>query len=665
MTTPTQADRAARVKTVLPDDTLVLTHMDGIEALSRPFALRLGLISERPDLTADALLGTRISVSLDTEGRVRQFNGIVARFSIVDAGPVQTGRSLFRYEALVRPALWLLTLGAHCRFFHGRTVLDIVESVLEEYGIDFERACVARYPTLEHCAQYNETDFDFVSRLLERDGIYYYFDHENGMDRLTLADASSAVALDGPIEFARVLVDGLPLRESIYRWRRDEALTPGIAELTAFDFENADASARQQALFVRAATDAGERRLRMARYEMHYDTQGDGRRLAQARIEALQAQRAPVRGASSARAIRPGAAFSLAGHPRADQNGDYLVTQARYRIRSGDYAPHEPVSEGRAASRSEPVFDCAFRAVPRRQTFRPARVTPRPHAGLQTALVVAAPGDRMATERHGRVKVQFHWEQLDPPSESDSETDSGSMRRCWVRVAQGWAGSAWGMSFMPRAGQEVVVAFLDGDPDRPLIVGCVYNSANPPPYSLPEHEAMSGIRTAALSGDGGHNELRFDDKNLQVLLYTAGRADHYVKQSARTWIGEDAHAIVMGKDLVQVGEHDLTIGGGQRVKVGESASLSAGADVRHEAHANYSIKGERVHVKGGASVVIEAAAMLTLKCGGSFITLTPGEVQVSGPLVGLNSGGAAGSAPGGAPDMPSKPEQADDGSLTA
>ena len=236
------------------------------------------------------------------------------------------------------------------------------------------------------------------------------------------------------------------------------------------------------------------------------------------------------------------------------------------------------------------------------------------------------------------------------------------MNRGWVRVAQGWAGRNWGMVFMPRVGQEVVVSFVDGDPDRPLVVGALYNSANPPPYALPAHEAISAIRTASLSGDGKHSELRFDDKNLQLLLYTDGRADSYVKGNALAWVGDDSHAIVEGKQLIKVGGHDLTIDGAQRVKVGESASLSAGMDVLHKAGVNYSIQGEIVHLKGGASVVIEASAMLTLKCGGSFVTISPAGVQVSGPMVGLNSGGSAGSAPGGSPQSPSAPKKADDGS---
>jgi type VI secretion system secreted protein VgrG len=647
-----QADRAARVATALPADTLVLSEMDGTEAISRPFEMRTVLLSTRADLTAKALLGTRLSISLDTDARVRQFNGIVARLAIAEQPGAHDARgALFRYEAVVRPSLWLLTRATHCRFFHDRTILEIVAAVLAGYDVDYRNACTARYPALEHCAQYDETDFDFVSRLLEREGIYYYFEHENGKDRLVLADTPNAPAHGGTIAFADALIDGGTLAESVYRWRFEEELTAGMAELTAFDYANAKASAQQQALVARASGDAGEQRYRAAEYGTHYATPGDGRRLAQARIDALQATGARASGASTARTMQPGMLFTMTGHPRADQNGDYLVTQARYRLRVGDYTPRAA-----ATARSEHVFDCTFDALPRGRPFRPARVTRRPHAGMQTALVVAPAGEEMATQQHGCVKVQFHWEQLEPPAAS------ARMNRCWVRVAQGWAGRNWGMVFMPRAGQEVIVAFVDGDPDRPLVVGCLYNSANPPPYTLPARESISTIRTASLSGDGERNELRFDDKDLQLLLYAGGRADSYVKRSALAWVGEDSHAIVEGRQLVKVGAHDLTIDGAQRVKVGASASLSAGIDVVHEARANYSIQGEIVHLKGGASVVIEAAAMLTLKCGVSFVTITPAGVQISGPLVGLNSGGAAGSAPGGSAQAPSAPKKADDGS---
>jgi type VI secretion system secreted protein VgrG len=651
MSTSLQANRAARVTTVLPGDTLVLSTMDGVEAISRPFEMRVTLLSEQGSLTAKALLGTRLSIELDALARARQFNGVVASFAIDGTVAHEARPALFRYEAIVRPSFWLLTRGSHCRFFHARTVLEIVEAVLDEYGIDYRNACTASYPALEHCGQYDESDFAFVSRLLERDGIYYFFEHEDGRDRLVLADAPSAPAHGGAIAFGAAWVNAQTLGESIHRWRFEERLTAGKSELTAFDFNNAKASAQQQALVVRASADAGERRYGAARFETHYVTAQDGHRLAQAQIDALRASGVRAVGAATARAIRPGGIFTLTGHPRADQNADYLVTQASYQIRAGDYAP-----QSNATGRDAPVFECTFEALPSRMPFRPERVTPRPHAGIQTAMVVAADGNEMATERHGCIKVQFHWEQLDPPSASDR------MRRCWVRVAQGWAGRSWGMVFMPRMGQEVIVAFLDGDPDRPLVVGSLYNSANPPPYALPAHESISAIRTASLSGDGERSELRFDDKNLQVLLYTGGRADSYVKRNSLAWVGEDSHAIVEGKQLVKVGEQDLTIDMSQRVKVGGSASLSAGIDVLHEAGASYCVQGEIVHVKGGASVVIEATAMLTLKCGGSFVTLTPAGVQISGPLVGLNSGGAAGSAPGGSPQAPSAPKKADDGS---
>ena len=652
MTTLQQANRAARVSSALADDTVVLSSMDGTEAMSRLFEMHAVLLSERGDLAAKTLLGTRLSIALDTDKSVRQFNGIVARFSTAGHPIADESRgAVFRYEAVVRPSLWLLTRATHCRFFHGRTVPEIVAAVLADYDVDYRNACTAHYPALEHCAQYDESDFDFVSRLLEREGIYYYFEHENGKDRLVLADAPTTPTHAGTIAFADALLDGGVLAESVFEWRFEEELTAGMAELTAFDFANAKASAQQQALLARASGDAGERRYRTAEFGTHYVTQSDGRRLAQARIDALQAAGARASGASTARAMQPGILFTLTGHPRGDQNGDYLVTEASYRLSGGDYTP-----QAGAASRSERVFVCQFEAVPRSRGFRPPRVTRRPQAGVQTALVVAPAGDEMATQQPGCVKVQFHWEQFEPPSASET------MNRCWVRVAQGWAGRNWGMVFMPRVGQEVIVAFVDGDPDRPLVVGSLYNSANPVPYALPAHQAISAIRTASLSGDGEHSELRFDDKKLQLLLYTGGRADSYVKRDALAWVGEDSHAIVEGKQLVKVGAHDLTIDGAQRVKVGESASLSAGIDVLHEARANYSIQGEIVHIKGGATVVIEAQAMLTLKCGGSFVTISPAGVQASGPIVGLNSGGSAGSAPGGSPQAPSSPKKADDGS---
>lgn len=627
-------------------------RMRGRERLAQPFEFTLDLLSDATSISTKDLLGAGVSVSLEAVGGQREFNGIVTRVKIDDYGLNDGGVKRVTYRAIVRPRLWLLTRGSHCRFFHDRTVLEIVETLLNDYSVDYRSECTAHYERLDHCAQYRETDFDFFSRLLEREGIYYFFEHTGGKDVLVLADAPTAhkpLPNYGAISFQPWLTDDAPLIESIGEWTFEDELVAGTSEVNAFDFKNVSSS-EHQGLLARATSDDGRRAYVLSDYSLDYHAQGDGHRYAQAHIEAHQALAACAEGRASARGMRAGGTFALTGHPRRDQNREYLVVDVDYTLGRAD----DPAS-GDTQSAAEPIFECRFTVIPKSRAYRAQRCTPRPRAGLQTALVIAPDGDELAVSAYLQVKVQFHWEQFNPPSSSER------MQRSWVRVAQNWAGKNWGAVFVPRAGQEVVVAFLDGDPDRPIIVGSVYNSANETPYALPAHGAVAAIRTKAIEGSE-HNELRFNDKDLQLLLYTGGRHDTYVKKKELTWIGEDQHTIVQGKQLVKVGAQHLTISGAQNIKVDASASLHAQANVIHRAGMTYALGAEIVHIKGDAQVVIEASAMLTLKVGDSFVTINPAGVQISGPIVAINSGGAAGAGPGGSPASPSEPEKADDGS---
>lgn len=655
MSSPSQNQRDIAVRSaVLPRDTLLLAGLRGEERLGQPFEFRLDLLSVDAGIEPARMLGSEIRVTLATASGKREFNGIVSRFGIAGAALAQARPdSLTRYRAVMRPRLWLLSRSSHCRFFFDMSVLDVVRQLLDDHRVAYRVACTASYPKLAHCAQFRETDLDFMSRLLEREGIYYFFEHANGAETVVLADAPQAheaIGRDAAITFHPLLGPGVPPRESIYRWTTDAEVAPGASEFNSFDFLDVKGS-ENQGLLARATAEDGARAGTLEDYALRYDTQGDGRRHAQALLDTHRGRAIRARGRATARGIRPGAWFCLKDHPRAEQNAEYLIVAARYRLGGNDYTAE------RGAGEREPVFDCGFSAIARQQAWRPPRVTPVPRPGLQTAMVVAPDGETLATDGYGCVKVQFHWEQFNPPKASRR------MQRCWVRVAQAWAGKGWGAIFVPRAGQEVVVDFLDGDPDHPMIVGSVYNSRNPPPYIQAGHPEIAAIRTDAL-GDGARdrNELRFNDKSLQVLLYTGGRFDTYVKKSGYAWIGEDDHRTVAGRQLLRAAEQHVRVDGGQKVKVDGSASLKAGVDILHQAGVNYVVDGEVVHVKAGASVVIEAGAMVTLKAGGSFITVDAAGVQISGPIVGLNSGGAAGSGPGGTPESPDTPGAADDGS---
>jgi type VI secretion system secreted protein VgrG len=638
----------------VPPDTLLLRGMKGTEALGRPFAFRLDMVSADAGIDPARLLGKEISVMLKTAGGGREFNGIVSAFSTAGTAPVP-GRPdpWARYGAVVRPRLWRLALSSHCRFFHDMSALDIARQLLDDHQVAYRVACTARYPKLEHCAQYRESDLDFFGRLLEREGIYYYFQHAKGTDTVVLADSPQAHdVLPGceSIPFSPLLTGRSAQRDAVYRWKSHAEMAPGSSQVNAFDFKNVKGSLSQS--LIARATAEGDAPGSIEDYALLYDSRSDGRRFAQARLDACRVRSRRVRARATARGIAPGGWFRMTGHPRADQNAAYLVTAATWRLCGDAYASTE-----RNPQDPRQVYDCDFTAVPRDCAWRPMPAAPLPRAGLQTAVVIAADGDEMATDPYGRVKVQFHWEQFNPPEAGKR------MQRCWVRVAQGWAGKGWGSLFVPRAGQEVVVAFLDGDPDHPLVVGSLYNGGNRAPYTLPANQGISTIRTDSLGpGKKDRNEIRFDDKALQLLLYTGGRFDTYTRKSAFAWVGENEHRTVAGQQRLKAASQHITVTENQNVKVGGIASLEAAENVVHQAGVRYIVNGEVVHVKGGAEVVVEAGEMLTLKAGGSFITLDPAGVQISGALVGLNSGGAAAVAPGASPVAPEAPEQADDGS---
>ncbi len=655
MASASQKNREVKVKSVLADDTLLFRSMEGREELGRLCEFRLELLSADFNIDIKKMLGTAMSVELAAQDGTREFNGIVCQFSVVDDMlHANDQERLISYRVVVRSCLWLLTRVSHCRFFHDRSVLEIVKVLLDESGIDYESKCTETYPKLDHCAQYQETDFDFFSRLLEREGIYYYFAHQGGKDKLILADSAHAHAplpdYDS-IAFTQWFSGKYPLTESVYQWHFHTEIASDTSELNAFDFQNVKSS-QSQGLLARANVGNG-RAYVLEDYTALYRSAGDGRRYAQVHIEAHRSQSAHARARATARGVCPGGTFTLTEHPRGDQNGVYLVTCADYQLESDYYLPVEAEN-----AREAPVFECTFVAIPNAHAYRSPRRTPCPQAGPQTALVIAPNGDEIATNEHGQIKVEFHWEQFNPPA-ADRR-----MQRCWVRVAQNWAGKNWGTMFLPRVGQEVIVTFLDANVDHPIVIGCVYNSTNQPPYALPSNAAVATIRTNSTKGGGGYNELRFNDtKGKEQLFFHAEKAwDSYIKQDALTWVGGDKHLIVEGEQRLKVGSQHTAVTADQNTKVNGSVSLQADMNVVHKAGVNYVAQAEIVHIKAGANVVIESAGILTLKAGGSFVVLNPAGVQISGTLITLNSGGAAGTAPGGSPASPNKAKKADDGS---
>ncbi|MBD8121362.1 type VI secretion system tip protein VgrG [Pseudomonas lutea] len=648
----TQANREITVSSVLGPDVLLFRRMTATEELSTLSEYNVDLYSERSDLDIDDVLATQMTVSVELpKGAQRYFSGMVTRF-------VYTGRQgrFATYHAVLRPWLWFLTRSSDCRIFQEKSVPDIVKAVFAAYTIaDVDSSGLSgNYPLVTYCVQYRESDFDFVSRLLEQEGIYYFFKSTAGRQTLVLADSYGAhEPASGYASIRYMPGEDHAMRDSevIYDWRMGGEVEPGSWALQDYDFEKPSANLLVKSAQVR---NYGQSRHERYDYPGRYRERQHGETYARHLGEARHTSYQRISAATRARGLFPGALFTLTDHPRNDQNLQVLVLSACYALSSDTYEPTRPEDPA-------PVLTCHFTAMPRQQEFRAPCNTPRPVVhGPQTARVVGKRGEEIWTDSYGRIKVQFHWDREGKDDENSS---------CWIRVAQGWAGKRWGSVFLPRVGQEVIVSFLEGDPDRPLITGSVYNAEVMPPYSLPAHATRSTVKSNSSQGGGGYNELRFEDKkgSEQVFIHAEKDMDQRIKRDALDWVGGDRHSRV-NKDLREHvgGDRHQKVGGNRNEKAGGSVSLVAGRSLQLEGGLRASLSaGMDLHIKAGMNVVIEAGASITLKAGSSFLTIGPAIIASMIPVP-LPQASAAANAlvlatrPGPA-GVPLEPKEADDG----
>jgi type VI secretion system secreted protein VgrG len=670
MTDTAAATAFATLTTPLGDEALRFRRMSATERMSRPFEFSVVALSERDDLAPGDLLGYGACVTVESnDGGQRHFHGVVCSFGLEG-----TARRLFEYRLVLRPWLWLLTQRSDTRIFQKKTVEQILKAVFEPFSTDVKFELKGKHEALEYCVQYRETDFDFVSRLMEREGISYSFRHESGKHTMAITDAATghpASPFAAEIEFRESLDAAVDL-EGISQWRVRHEVVPGKVTLNDYDFEKPKTPLLADATNQIPGT--------AAKLEV-YDPPGGhvekaaGDHQAGLRLESLQAPAVRVAGAGNSRGIAAGHTFTLKSHPSAGQNVKHLVLSTQIDV---EYAGYES-----GAGRND--YRCAFTAMPATHPLRPERLTRKPTvAGPQTAVVVGPKGEELHVDKHGRVKVQFHWDRHGKSDENSS---------CWVRVAHPWAGKGWGMVALPRIGQEVVVDFLEGDPDRPLITGRVYNADQAPPYKLPDLATVSTWKSRSSKGGGETdcNELRFDDKKGSEHVWFQAQKDYYrhVRNDVHSLVGNDWTAIVK-RDRVQHVQRDdkrivdrdamdhvkrksqltvdadraVKIGGKHGTKVATDWIVDAGAGISMKAGANGDVKvganlgidaGANVHVKAGATLVIEAGAMITLKAGASSIVIGP-NVAITGPMVMINSGGGPGSGGGASPKAPDAPD---------
>ena len=534
--------RAMEISTPVGDDVLLFYGMHAREELGRLSEYQLDLLSQKNDINPDDILGKNVTVKVALpDDSTRFFNGFVTRF----AQGGSYGRYV-RYSAVVHPWLWFLTRTTDCRIFQEMTVPDIIKKVFADHSTaDFKFELTGSYRTWTYCVQYRETDFNFVTRLMEEEGLYFYTRHTDGHHTIVVTDSTSMhTATPGyeKIDFVAPEDVVRPELEHIERWDFARVIQPGVYVHDDYDLERPSVELKTRKVLSRSYSPSD---YEIYDYPGHYLQKADGEQYADVRINEYGTQYETARGVSNSKGIHVGSLFTLEEYPREDQNREHLVLSASYDL---EFSQYEAMPEGTGTS-----FRCSFVAMPSKQQFRPRRATPKPFVqGPQTAVVVGPGGEEIYTDKYGRVKVQFYW---------DREGKSNENSSCWIRVSSPWAGKTWGTISTPRIGQEVVVAFLEGDPDQPIIVGRVYNAEQMPPYDLPANKTQSGTKSRSSMGGGpaNFNEIRLEDKtgSEQLFIHAEKNQDIEVEHDETHWVGHDRTKTIDHDETSHI-KHDRT-----------------------------------------------------------------------------------------------------------
>lgn len=662
----TQDGRIMRIITPLGKDYLLLNRFSASEGMSQLFKIEAELLHEETEagstptiVDPKSLLGKGVTISIESlDGAKRDFSGMVNEF----AQGMRDIRFTSYYITIV-PHVWLLTQRTQSQIFQQISVPDILKKIFKDFDVKYELQ--GTFEPRNYCVQYRETDFDFVSRLMEEEGIYYYFEHSGGKDTMIIANTPQSnrdCPSKSQIKFHRIGEEE-DFYGSISRFSNDYRIQTGKITLWDYNFQLPTSKLDTEKTSIHQFGD--NQKLEMYEHPAGYGRKYDGidksggeqsgelnkvfqdrEKTINNRMEMMDSRVSTASGNSDCCALTAGYRFTLSGHPNESLNGQYVITSITHEAeQSPSYVSNEGVTDPYTNS-----FTCIPHgrgAVP----YRPERKTPKPIIyGSQTAFVVGPSGEEIFTDKYGRVKVQFHWDR-------DGQVNASSS--CWVRVAQLWAGNRWGAMFIPRIGMEVIVDFLEGDPDQPIITGCVYNPQTMPPYQLPDHKTKSTIKTNSSKGGGGFNEIRFEDKKGEEQIFVHGQKDQdirirndrreligndrhlIVKRDKREKIERDKHIIIERDEIIKI-ERDLhrKVEGKIAFKTDQSFSHEIGQGKSEKVGGNYAIDAGQFNVKA-KTIVLEAETGLTIKVGGNFVTVNAAGVQINGTMVLINSGGAA------------------------
>lgn len=660
-------NRYLYLSTPLGKDKLVLLKFTGFEAVSEMFRFHLEVAAKKDEtIEFDKIIGKGVSfgVKATDDKDPRHFDGICIEFS-----EGERDVEFKYYTIVVVPKLWILTQKRDCKIFQQKSVRDILNDVLT--GLDTDVKLQGTYEPREFCVQYNETSFDFASRLMEEEGIYYFFKFEEGSHTMVLGDNPQGhIDVPGGSTYTFDTAAGghrFEDEERVGSWRRIQTWSTGKYTLWDHNFEltdkHLDADKTISPETVTAGTPTHKLKLNgnetyevfeyPGGYAKRYDgisSSGgeqasdlnkifqDNTRTVEIRMKQLATPDVCMAGAGNCRRFTPGHKFTLTNHFDAD--GSYVLLSVNHMAQEGDFRAGADVNVEH--------YENSFTAIPQALPFVPQRKTPRPRVfGCQTAKVVGPSGEEIFTDKYGRVKVQFRWDRL-------GQEDSSSS--CWLRVGTPWAGKNWGMIHIPRIGQEVIVDFMEGDPDRPIIVGSVYNPDQMPPYKLPDNKTQSGIQTRSTKGGGpaNCNEIKFEDKMGDEMVWIHAEKDmtYEVEHDEKHWVGNDQTInidnnrteTVKGVEKVNVkGDRHNKVEGNHFEEYGQEHSLKIGQNHNMKVGMNHGIDaGMCVSVKAGVNFVVEASVGITLKAGASSITISPAGIMISGtPMCLINTAAVA------------------------
>jgi type VI secretion system secreted protein VgrG len=627
-----QSERPAILDTPFHgDEELVFSRLDAHEGISELYEFRIEALSKKPDLDFDKALGRHCHVEINvveyestttiTARKKRYFSGLLA-----EAQWLGMQEDLHLYRLTLRPWLWLLGHKATCKIFHNKPVHEIIDKVLRRGGLGELRLDLKSYPTLEYCVQYRESDLAFVSRLMEEYGICYYFEHEAGKHRLVLADQKSS---HKPIPKTETLpyfpLDKNNRRggEHVSHWMTERRFQTGKFVFRDYDYSKPDADMQVEEEATEAYQNA---KLEAFDFPGRYREKGDGSKLAKVRLQSEQARDRRRLASGEAVTLYPGGLTTLQNHLVDAENQQYLVVRA-----SHSYNGMQTYRSGAGAGKGQ-EYSGQYEFQVADRPFRPPQITPKPTIfGPQTARVVAEKknkGEEIDTDDKGRILVKFHWDRDDDYS-------------CRVRVAQPWAGTGWGGSFIPRIDQEVIVEFLEGDIDRPLVVGAVYNGKHDMPFGTSAKKTINGIKSDSTKGGGGYNELTFDDlkksekmeiraeKDLNSLIRDTETRDIGENFSAHK--GPESRKITMkqGDDLLKVesGKKTVDVSGDILIKSGSKITLEVGGSTIVMDGGSITLKSVNINVE--ASGNLKETGTMTDITGSAVLTLKGGMVKIN------------------------------------